>query len=171
MGKIFTITNDIRQIASDAIDDLINQLGKPCRLYYPPKIVNCPNCTPDTIGHKSLTIYKSGGPVPFSFGACPICQGSQQQRFDVQTEIVTLLCAISPKDWFIKMPNIRVPDGMMQTKGYLRDAPKIQRCENMVVETQIEGYKRMIWQLQSDIFDVGNIIQGRYFVALWRRSG
>lgn len=168
MGKIFTITPGIRQIASDAIDDLINQLGKPCRLVYPPIYTACPNCVFDPIGNKSSNRYKHGGPVPFQFGNCPMCNGAGREA-TFPTEVVTLLCAWTPKQWFILPENLRMPDGDLQTKGYISDLPKIKRAVEMDMEISQEAYGHWRFKLASDPIDAGNIIQGRYCVCLWKR--
>ena len=90
MAKIFTITDDIRQIAADAIDDLIDQLGKTCRLVYPPTFSSC-SCS-DTIGKKGPHVWGHGGYGPRGGNTgCSLCGGSGQIATE-ETEEVTLLC-------------------------------------------------------------------------------
>lgn len=168
MGKIFTITDDIRNIASKAIDDLIDQLGKRCRLVYPPTYTLCPNCIFDSIGNKSSNHYKHGGPVSFDSGICPMCNGVGREA-TFPTEIINLLCAWTPKEWFILPENLRIPDGDLQTKGYLADLPKIKRCVEMVMEVANEAYGHWRFKLAGDPIEPGNIVQGRYCVCLWKR--
>lgn len=171
MGKIFTLTNDIKQIASDAIDDLIDQLGKQCRLVYSGIKTDCPNCIFDPQSKKSTGIYKAGGPRPFpNRTICPVCRGAGQID-TTSTEVVTLLCNWNPRDFYIFPINIEQPHSMVQTKGYIKDLPKILRARKMVLEIPIEPYTRYTFDLISEPIDPGNIIQGRYFVAIWKRSG
>ena len=66
MGKIFTLSDDIKSVVTDALDDLITELGKDCRLVYPPRFVPCGNCIYDPIAGKSSNHWKSGGPIPVS---------------------------------------------------------------------------------------------------------
>lgn len=170
MGNIFTITNDIREIAQGAIDDLINELGKTCQVVYPPKRVFCANCVYDPIGQKSSNKYKSGGSMPFSFGTCPMCNGAGYHN-ESATDNITLLCAWQPQNWFILPQNIRVPAGDLQTKGFITDLPKVIACIEMIVELPVEPYIRCKFRLASQPVDPGNIIQNRYFVATWERIG
>lgn len=170
MGNIFTLTEDIKKIARDSIDDLINQLGKDCRLVYPPVMTPCGNCVYDAIGQKSSNRYLHGGPIPFSFGTCPMCNGAGF-RAENSTEIIKMLCTIEPKNWFIPVANVRIPDCDLQTKGYLSQVTKVLQCTEMIIQPQIEASLRQKFKLASAPTDVGNIIQGRYFVAMWTRIG
>lgn len=180
MAKIFTLSEDIKQIARDAIDDLIDQLGKNCRLYYPPRFVPCNNCLPETIGQLPSCRWIDGGPIYFPEGSvCPLCHG-EGQRAEQLTEDVVMLLAMTPREFFLRGPseflkkvpaNIEVADNIIQSKGYLRDLPKILRSREMVVQPELEAMIRWRYVLAGEPVDVGNIIQGRYFVANWRRVG
>lgn len=173
MGKIFTLSNDVKAIAQQAIDDLIDQLGKDCRLIYPPRMVPCANCVFDPVGKKSSNHWLNGGPVPFPGGtACPLCDGKGLRAEEV-FETVRLLVAWNPKNWFIKQmpPNLQVADGVIQTKGFLSDAPKMLQAREMIVETPIEAFRRYRFVLAGEPVDASNIIQGRYVVMSWRRQG
>jgi hypothetical protein len=170
MGKIFTITPKIRQIAQDAIDDLIDQLGKECRLLYPAVTIDCPNCIFDPTTNRSSGRYKTGGPRPFPANTiCPICRGAGRLPSE-NSEIVRMLCTWNPKEFTILPGNIQIPNSYVQTKGYMRDVPKILRSKKMVIQLPIEGNIRATFDLVGNPVDPGNIIQGRYFVALWRQS-
>ena len=138
MGKIFTLTPDITKIASDAIDDLIDQLGKQCTLVYPPVWTVCTNCVFDPVGDKSANRWVSGGPIPFTDGAvCPLCDGAGK-RADETTEVITMLIANQPSHYFAKLPsNIQLPSGRIQTKGYLSDWPKVIRAKEMILQKGI----------------------------------
>lgn len=170
MGTIFTLTADIKAIARTAIDDLIQELGKDCRLLFPPLMKPCVNCLPDVIGKKSSNFWVNGGPIPFPGGTlCPMCDG-KGLRAEQATAPIRMLIAWKPEKWVLdRLPNIEAPGGLIQTKGYLADVPKILQARQMVIETQIEGVMRYAFELASEPIDASNIIQGRYFVALWRR--
>lgn len=172
MGKIFTLTDDIKQIARDAIDDLIDELGKDCTLLYPPKTVHCANCVFDPIGKKSSGRYLTGGPVFFPVGSlCPLCNGAGTRAEQV-SEVVRFLCAWTPQDFYMPVPRgITVPEGRIQTKGYMTDFPKVMQCVEMIVENPLEPVLRARFKLVGEPVDRSNIIQGRYFVARWERAG
>lgn len=169
MGKLFTLSDDIKKIAQDGIDDLIDQLGKDCRLLYPSVQEDCPNCIYDPIANRSTGRYQTGGPQPFPQGTiCPVCRGVGKLVSDT-SEIIRMLCQWNPKNYELLAGNIQVPNSVVQTKGYLSDMPKVLKARKMVLETSIEGYQRYTFELWGEPIDQGNIIQGRYFVALWRR--
>lgn len=171
MGQIFTLDSNIKGIIQQALDDIITELDKPCRLYYPSRWVSCDNCTLNPAGNISSNRYRHGGPVPFPSGsACPLCSG-QGKRAEEQTEDINLLCSADPKKFFVPIPNlpIQVPDGILQTKGYMTDLPKILRAEFMLYQTSIDGYQKRKYRLLSEPVDSSNIIQNRYFVATWER--
>lgn len=175
MAKIFQITNAIRKIAADAIDDLIDQLGKDVRLVYPPTSSSC-TCSPDLIGKKGPSIWSTGGPAPSSLAGttgCPLCGGSGKQ-YSSHTDDIKLLCNIDIKTFEnIKGIDVRLRQSgtVIQTKGYLADLPKILKCEYAVFQTTIEGVKQDRYELMSDPTDVNNIVPNRYFMALWKRVG
>lgn len=171
MGKIFTLTNDIKQIAADAIDDLIDQLGKSCTLVYPPVWTVCANCVFDPVGDKSANRWVSGGPIPFQDGAvCPLCSGAGK-RADENTEVITMLIANQPSHFFTKLPgSLQLPSGSIQTKGYLSDWPKVIRSKEMILQKGVFP-TTLRYVLKGEPIDVGNIIQARYMVCNWLRAG
>jgi len=170
MGDLFTITNDIRNIAKSAIDSMINQLGKPCRIVYPPMWQPCVNChNIGMIGGKPVSRYKHGGPLPFPNGTiCPMCNSTGKYRANAATETVTLLCSWNPDNWVKNDLGLRIPGGTLGTKGYIWDMPKIRNADYIEIQV-VEGYAHWRFQLSGEPIDQGNIVQGRYFVALWER--
>jgi hypothetical protein len=171
MGKIFTITDDIKAIASNAIDDIIDQLGKDCQLIYPSIQADCPNCVFDPTTNRSSGIFKTGGPRPFQRGTiCPVCRGNG--KLDNQaTETIRMLCQWNPKQFMLAAGNIQIPNSIVETKGYLTDLPKILASRKMILQVPIEPYMRYTFELWGEPIDRGNIIQNRYFYALWKRVG
>lgn len=171
---LFSITNVV-PTAQAAIDTIIQILGKPCRLVYPPLTVACNNCGFDSIGKRSTGTYIEGGPQPFPRGQnCPLCGGKywiEQQ----QTDSITMLISFNPKEWAsagLSIPesvNIRVPGGSAMSKGFLTDLPKIRRAKEVFLATNVEAYTRLRYTLAGEPLDVSNIVQGRYFVAFWNR--
>lgn len=172
MGKVFTLSPNIVTLATDTFTDLLNQLGKPCRLIYPPKQVSCPNCVFDAVGNKSANVWLDGGPQPFPNGQeCPMCNGVFYAAQEV-TRPITLLIAWAPAQWFVRAPNgFQIPDGMIQTKGFIADLPFVLQARQMVIETPIEGMNRYRFFLDGEPVDVSNITPGRFFVSRWRRGG
>jgi hypothetical protein len=171
VGVIFTLDADTKSVITQALDDLITELGKPCRLEYPPKWAPCVNCVYDPIGNKSSNRWLSGGPMQFPNGqTCPMCNGVGQLATAV-TEVITFLCAWEPRKFWFPIPNlqIRSPYSIVQTKGFLKDLPKIERANFLYFQTPIEGIARKKYKLFKEPGDPSNIIQNRYFVASWER--
>lgn len=172
MAKLFTLSADVKKIAQDAIDDLIDQLGKDCLLMYPPLPEACVNCELDPIGNKSSNHWTNGGPIPFPNGSiCPLCNGSGY-HFKETSKSIKLLIGNSPSEWFVKLPaGLQVPAGTIQTKGYVSDLPDVLQCRKMVVQVSLEPMIRYTYELYGEPIDQGNIVQNRYWVALWNRVG
>ena len=175
-SPLFTLTPAIKGIAANAIDTLINQLGKPCRLVYPPVMVACPQGCQVVVGAKQMTdIWRTGGSVkPGNLSTCSVCGGTGQMA-QSQSETITLLCNFDVKPWkTISIPDnvdFRSPGGLCITKGFLTDMPKVKRCIEAVLATNVEPYVRYTYRLHGEPMDTSNIVQGRYFSAIWLRAG
>lgn len=176
------ISDEIRAVAAAALDSLQappeqGGLGKHCRLIYDPKQTKCPNCGWDAANKTSNNKYKPGGPQPFPNGSiCPVCMGKGVLLTPV-TKPVVFLCNWNAKTW-LPVPNIdpatinlQIPYGAVQTKGFVKDLDDVLTARKMIVDTNIEALRRYVYVLQGEPTLPGNIIQGRYFFAIWKRSG
>lgn len=174
MGKLFDIDAEVKSIIQDGLDDLITNLGKTCRLVYPAtRWEDCSNCIYDPVGHKSSNRWKSGGPIPFPNGTtCPNCNGSYKRPIET-TEDILFLCEWEPKKFAtpFRGMDIRVPFGMLQTKGFIENWPKVEKCDYMIFDTNLATLGKRIYKLSGEPGDRSNIIQGRYFTCLWERHG
>ena len=169
MPKILNIPVDIKTAISDCLDDLITLMGQTIVLQYPPKKGFCPNCLFSGIDNRSTNRYKSGGPMPFQVGTCPLCNGTGY-RDEAQSEAIQVLVAWTPKNFFIQPTNIALPDCDIQTKGYVSDVPKIMRCVEMKV-MGLDGYVHQRFTRTGEPNDINNIVQGRFAVTKWKRLG
>lgn len=172
MGTVFTLTDDIKAVVTAGLDDLMTELGKNCTLVYPPKYAACVNCVFDPIGNKSSNRWVTGGPVPFPEGSiCPFCGGNGKRADEVTVTIKMLVRAESSQFWVKAPAGFQVPTGSIQTKGFLTDVQKVLTAREMIVQPELQTIIRYRYTLVGEPLDVGNIIQGRYFVALWQRAG
>jgi hypothetical protein len=164
MVRVFETTTAHRNLIADAVYDLINQWGKVCKLFYPPKLVECNNCSRST--------YRTGGPMPFNFGVCPLCKGSSNIKASETTEDITMLIDIRPKPYILALAgiDIRNPDGLILSKGFVKDLPKIKQC-NFMQLMDIDGYGHQRFKLYGEPFDLYNIAQSKYFTAFWKQYG
>lgn len=170
MGVIFTLDSDTKSLIQQVFDDLITELGKDCQLVYPARWTPCSNCIYDPIGNKSSNHYLTGGPIPFTNGMCPLCNG-QGRLAETVSETVHWLCEWEPKKFLTPVPNVKLRQAfsVVQTKGYFTDMPKAQRAEYMLFQLPIQGYTQYRYKLASEPGDPSNIVQGRYFIATWER--
>jgi hypothetical protein len=171
VGKIFTITQDIRDIARDVLDDFLTELGKKVKLVYAARRHVCPNCLlgPD---NKSAGLYRSGGPVPFVAGQpCPVCGGEGWVTDAEQTEIVQASVAWKPADWFVPVPYVGLPSSTFQIKVLASDWGKVSRAREVVVAPDLGGLDMVRAKLERALGDPSNMVPGRYAVGQFQRTG
>jgi hypothetical protein len=169
VGTIFTLDSDTKSVIQDALDDLITEFGKDCRLVYPARMVACSNCVTSPIGGMPSNRWKTGGPLFFPAGStCPLCNGNGR-RAEEQSEVLHLLCAYDSKGFAYPVSgvNLRVPSSKLRTKCMLVDAPKLLRCDHLIFDIAAEGVNRLKFKLASNPVDESNIIQRRYATAYW----
>lgn len=168
MAKIFEITNNIKKIAADAIEDLYSQLAKGVRLYYPPQNVPCSNCA-GGFGNKPDSSFTHGAPTNLTNINCSFCGGVGYKSV-AQTEEINLKLNFNLKSFKDQIPqNVQVPDGILQAKGFIEDIPKILKAEYMVAQTTFEPYIQQTYKLWIPPTDTSNIAQNRFFVSYWKR--
>lgn len=129
------------------------------------------NCIADPIGNKSSNRWKTGGPIPFANGSiCPLCSGDGKRAEDTY-DTIKLLCNWEPKKFWNPVPslNLRKGKGILQTKGFISDMPKILKADHLIFQTSMEPYLDNKYKLISEPGDRSNIIQNRYFVCTWEQ--
>ena len=172
MGNILNIDKATKKIIQDALDDIITELGKDCRLVYPSKAIACVNCQADPIGHKPSVRWKTGGPMPFSSGSiCPLCNGVGKRFEEVYEDIRFKLNWDFKKFLYPFSPNVdvRVPFSIVQVKGYITDMPKIIKADHLIIQLPLESMLKKKFKLIGSPGDASNIIQGRYFISTWEQ--
>jgi hypothetical protein len=171
MGRLIDVDDDVRQLVEDGISDLIDQLGKDCKLVYPGRTIDCNNCGLDPATRKSNNIYTLGGPQPFRNGTiCPKCRGAGTVTTQA-TSIVKLLCQWNPRDFLILSPNVEVPYSVLETKGYIKDLPNVMQADRMIFELPIQPFNAYSFVRNGEPIDPSNIVPGKFFVVQWKRQG
>ncbi len=172
MGKLFEIDSDSLQAAQDGFDDILDSLGKQCKLVYPSKFIECVNCIYDPIGKKSSNRWRTGGPMPFHAGACSMCQGAGKSATENSENVIMTINWLPGKN-ISTGPNIRVAIGYpIETRGYMTDLAKVRSCEEMIIlGGNADIYSHYKFKLDGEPTDVFQAISGRYFVATWKRVG
>lgn len=171
MGVAFTLEQNDRSNVRQVFDDLITEFGKTCKLFYPPKEEPCA-CSVDPIGKKPANRWTSGSPVPINkVSACPMCGGGGVRTLE-NTVTITIAAVWEPSKFWIKIPGeLQVPTGMVQTKIFAYDLPKVLQSRKMQLEVEFEGINKYVFVLEGEPVDVFSIIQGRYYVCIWKRAG
>lgn len=112
----------------------------------------CPNCIPG-----STSVYKPGGPIEFSLGPCPYCNGANE--IESKTEQTVYLRTYPNKRNWIKIGNVEAPDGAVQIIGKMSDLTKVKQADYMVFFPLSDW----AYKLDSDPFPFG--FGKREFVA------
>jgi len=172
MGELFTLTPEIIELGRKAFSDMIVELGKNFTLYYPPTFTECVNCYYDGESQRSSSVYRPGGPSPFSQGQiCPVCVGVGGQLTNI-TEDIRMSVSFDVKTFYdfklLKDTTYRIGESIMQSRGYIADLPKVIKCEYMVGPLNTQNYIQQRFKLISQPIDVSNIVQARFFVATWK---
>lgn len=171
MAKLFKITPAIRRLSSNAIDTMIAELGKDCLLVFDSGEAQCPNCIYDSARKASSGTYNGTGPKPFSRPPCPVCHGAGTVVPEPTTRVVRFLIDWQPKPWqFVDTTAIKVPQGMVQTKGYVEEMDSVLQAKYMVVDYQHATFINNRFRLWGEPLPQGNIVSNRYFLALWTRT-
>jgi|LULG01.1.fsa_nt_gb hypothetical protein len=150
-------------------DAMISNFGVMCNLVYPEKRAECTNCTLIGFGGRSTSIYKAGGPLAFTTGmVCPLCEG-RGFKITENTEKIRLRVYWNRREWVDVGFEADVPDGLIQTIGYMTDMPKLKKAKNIIVHETIQGYGTMRFTREGSPYPHG-FKQDRYAVTFWRRS-
>lgn len=158
------IPDSLFALYNEFADDFITKnFGVNCKLVYPAIREECSNCVLDVFGQRSSNIYKAGGPIPFTDGLCPYCEGVGYKEIET-TETLKLRVNWSKKQ-FIKIATLTtVPDGAVQIIGFLSDLPKIQRSSYIILNSDQNDNYTWAYILYSEPMPHG-FKQNRYFVA------
>ena len=143
---------DISADYTAVIDDLMESelTSEQCKVYYPAKKVECSNCVPGPFGGSN--IYKNGGPAPFDFGICPLCQGKgfkEEETFDTIRLRVHFFKETGEGAKKFEKTIVNNPDFKAQIYGYLTDVPKVNKADYLVLCSAHTNYIAVKCRLQT----------------------
>lgn len=169
----FILTPDILKIGADAFDSLIDirNLGKTCRFVFAPIFTPC-TCVNSSVGNVPTVVGQHGGPMNYPMSTvCPLCSGKGQISQDVYQDIVMLI-NWEPKtfDPVWEKQLTRLPEGIIQAKGYIQYMPVMSQCQFMIPDILMSAYQNYTFRLVSEPISAGNIIKRRYFTSIWERT-
>ena len=152
----------------EKLNEAILLFNRTCTLVYPDKEAACANCYTNTLGGRSVNFYRAGGPIAFNRGVlCPLC-GGEGVKITENTEDIELRVYYNRRDWLDVGWQVDIPQGIIQTVGYMSEYPKIVKAKELLVPVgkyDAGRYKRL-----SKPFSQGfkqNPTQ--YIVIFWER--
>jgi hypothetical protein len=122
----------------EAVDFFIDNdhIGRLCTVVYQPKRTSCVNCVIKPIGSNTTNVYRHGGPMPFSFGNCPLCGGNGFKETEY-TDSIRLRIYWNRKDWKVPAGNIAIQDADVMVIGYMNDMPKVKRAMEIILVSEL----------------------------------
>jgi hypothetical protein len=163
------ISAEFKQLFVDAIDALLETTALTilCTLIYSgSKISECPNCYLNQMKGKSSGKYKTGGPVSFNTGVCPVCFGDGK-LINEQTEDVYLAVIRDSKQFIGKLP-INNPNEHVQTISKLVTYDKIKKATKVIIDTENNNSSRNEFERVNEPNFVG-FNSGDYIITTWKR--
>jgi hypothetical protein len=100
--------------------------------------------------------------------AAGFARGSKKFKTVENTEDIKLRVYWNRKDW-VKVGEIDIPDGAIQTIGYLSDFTSINKAKALIVNSDIDGYREYRFIKAAEPFPWG-FKQDRYMVCFWTRE-
>lgn len=165
---MFEIPQSVFDTYNEAVNAMIDtNFGIPCLLRYPATLIKCTNCNFNSMTGKSSNIYNGTGPIPFTDGFCPYCNGAGSTDNE-HTELIKLRCYFTPKHWIKLGMDIKVPDGAIQTIGHIADLPKCRQCNFMTAnssQTALGDYRYRLWG--EPVYH--GFQNKNFFIAFWER--
>ena len=89
-----------------------------------------------------------------------------------ETEVLTdikLKVYWDQKQWTGITKDIVVPDGSIQTIGFMTDLPKVLSAKQLLVHKDIKDYKEIRFERVGEHVPLG-LKQNRYFACFWKRT-
>ncbi len=165
------ISTDFKLMFTNMIDEVIRGTSVPCRLIYGgAKFTKCPNCNFNSITGKSANTYLSGGPIPFSKGICPHCNGDGRIPDENDDDIVNLAVLWDYRKWFQVGQVVANPDGMVQTLCSMGLISRLKKAKEIIVDTNLEKYVRHRFIRDGEPTPIG-LGDDQYIICMWKRSG
>lgn len=154
----------------EGVDAMLNsELAVQFTVLYQPKLMPCVNCILNPIGNKSSNVHRAGGPVPFPVNSlCPMCNGAGYRQ-EQATDTMNMQIIWNPKDWIDIGVPIKIPDGIMQCKGYMSDVQKIKAAVTLRLDLGDPQLSNTNWNLFSEPVPHG-FRNKRYFLAFLKRA-
>ena len=147
----------------DVIDSTFDIFGVTCQLVSINKveeIVNTPNNNYPNVN--TINDHRRGG------GTRNIPNNKTIKTVEVLTDI-KLKVYWDSKQWIGLTSSIQVPDGSIQTIGFMSDLNSVLSAKELIVHKGIKEVKEMRFIRSGEHIPLG-LKQNRYFACFWKRS-
>jgi hypothetical protein len=143
------------------VDEMITSFGVSCDVVYTHQVEVISESVPTVKQRRSLNIQNRNEPAGFS-------RGTSTFKTVENTDTIKMRVYRSKKD-FIKIGQIDVPDGAIQTISYLSDLPKLNRAVALITDTHLAGHETYRYVKIGEPAPHG-LQHSRYIVCLWKRE-
>lgn len=165
------IDTNVRSWYADGEDEMYRGLSLPCTLYYASIQATCSSCNGQAIGQLPGNVLRHGIPSPVFAGGCVECGGTGY-RESQPTDSINMQINTNPTKFVqqFKMIMLEQPGQYAQTKCRITDMPKVLKCVEAVLNTNVGALKEYRFVRASEPIP-GGLFQDRYVYTLWRRNG
>lgn len=141
-------------------DAMITHFGIPCKLLYVTRVAET---TPAVDHPKQRRTMRPNPPAPGGFG-----KGNTTFKNVETEEDITLRVYWTEKEWK-KIGKFDLPDGSILCIGYATDLPKLNKADQLIVNTNMEGYEDYRFEKAAEPRPWG-LRQRRYVLSIWKRA-
>jgi hypothetical protein len=154
--------------------------NKRCKLVYESREQPCNNCIIDTKTGESTNQYNGTGPVPFSGGECPVCDGTGRLPNTNQFIMINLYLDWDIRRWMNSWgarvtPDLqrdqilRVPGGVVTGIGKMADLPNVLTCSYCIMDVDSADGTDDRFKLSGAPLDSRIITPHLFFTSFWER--
>ena len=145
----------------DVIDSTFDIFGVKCQLVSINKVEEI-NYNPNNNipNRNSINNHRRGG-SDYDIGTKTI------RETEVLTEI-KLKVYWDQKNWVGVTDGIKLPDGTIQTIGFMKDLAAVLKAKQLIVHSGIKDYKELRFERMGEHIPMG-LRQDRYFGCFWKR--
>jgi hypothetical protein len=167
------ITSAFKTLHVDMLESLLadSACSVLCTLQYEgSKWEDCPNCVENVAMGRSSSSYTAGGPIPFTFGGCPYCNGAGRITTN-ETESIYLAPIWDSQEWIslsAQNNTAQAPNVTVQTISKIETYENLSRAKSVLIDTSISGFGHNRFERQGDpeICGLGN---GSFVLVMWSK--
>lgn len=163
------ISDEFKQFHIDMIAEVLRGCNVPCQLIYGnTQFTDCPNCIFDSVSGRSSGRYQTSGPIPFTSGTCPYCNGIGKIPTE-STDTINLCPIYDYKSWIPTInSNVVSPNGYVQTLSVFSTYSTLQRAKEIIINTDTTSIVRARFERNGDPQPCG-MGSSSFIATMWKR--